>query len=192
MNMVKNKKHTISIVEEEVKETESVLSKPISLGMLIVIVFGLLIVLGIAQIHDYYLTATDFELSFLNNYILFFIILLVICFVLCLFMTEMVTLMLLLIPIFLIILLALYSSTQSSIEECSIDLLDHGIVVNLTEGIGCYSVISNDIKISSSKIYEEGINCSHGYSYDKMEGYLVKDYNNNYYCKTGTVLYELN
>jgi hypothetical protein len=186
--MKKNKKHTISIVEEEVKETENVLSKPISVGMLIVIVFGLLIVLGIAQIHDYYLTATDFEMSYLNSF-LAIIILLVIFSVLWLLRTEDISIpLLLLIPVSLLILLALYSSTQSSIEECSINLLDDGIVVNLTEGIGCYSMESSDIKISSSKIYEEGIKCS----YDDEEGYIVKDYENNYYCKIDTYLYELN
>jgi hypothetical protein len=186
--MKKNKKHTISIVEEEVKETESVLSKPISVGMLIVIVFGLLIVLGIAQIHDYYLTATDFELSYLNSFIAI-IILLVIFSVLWLFMTEDISLpLLLLIPVSLLILLTLYCSTQSSIEECSINLFNEGRVVNLTEGIGCYSMKTNDIKISSSKIYEEGINCS----YDEIEGYIVKDYDNNYYCKIVTELIQLN
>lgn len=184
----KNKKHTISIVEEERKEAESVLTKPISVGMLIVIVFGLLLLTGIAEIHRYYQTATDFEMSYLYDCLGFFTLPVAFSIMWIFTTNDFFVLKLLLVPVCLLILLALYSSTQSSIEECSINLLDQGRVVNLTEGVGCYGMQPNDLKISSSKIYEEGINCS----YDEIEGYIVKDYDNNYYCKIVTKLIELN
>lgn len=184
----KNKKHTISIVEEERKEAESVLTKPISVGMLIVIVFGLLILIGIAEIQNYYLTATDFEMSYLNSWLVIIILFVGFSILYLVTISDISLPILLLVPVSLLSLLALYSSTQSSIEECSMNLLDHGRVVNLTEGVGCYGMQPNDLKISSSKIFEEGINCS----YDEIEGYIVKDYDNNYYCKIVTKLIELN